>query len=367
MSAVMLSGLTKVYDATTVISDASLTIGQGEFLTLLGPSGCGKTTLLRIVAGLVAPNSGTVTMDGRDVTSTPVHRREIGMVFQAHALFPTMNVGENVAFGLKMRGVSKAERKDRVVSALASVRLQDYINRMPHELSGGQQQRVAIARAIVIRPKVLLLDEPFGALDRKLREALQVELRDLTRSLSITAIFVTHDQEEALVLSDRIAVMNAGRIQQVATPRVIFEEPESRFVADFMGFANLRSAVVIDSDRDDILLDCSGLKLRAERGGRHPQPGQGIDVGIRRERIAIDPVAESSKIEDENAISGVIQSAIYHGNLWSYRVSTCAGELLVARLRGDGARSKGLSAGTAVALSWDKTAVRTFSSEGGNR
>ena len=358
MAEIALTRLTKIYDKTPVLVDASLSLASGEFLTLLGPSGCGKTTLLRIVAGLVGPNSGTVEMDGRDVTTMPVHRREIGMVFQSHALFPHMSVGDNVGFGLKMRGVSKANRRDQVIAGLTTVRLQHFLDRMPHELSGGQQQRVALARAIVIRPRVLLLDEPFGALDRKLREALQVELRDVTRSLGITSIFVTHDQEEALVLSDRVAVMSGGRIEQVGLPRVIFEKPANRFVADFMGFANLRSAVVDASGSHEIALDSEGLKLRADVDGFRPASGNRVGVGIRRERIAIRRSNASSG--QCNAVTGVVESAIYHGNMWSYRVATPAGKMLVARPPDDSDQGAGLDVGAAVVLSWDNSAVRVF-------
>ena len=217
MSAVTLTALTKIYDKTPVLSDASLAIARGEFLTLLGPSGCGKTTLLRIVAGLVEPDAGTVVMGGRDITAMPVHRREIGMVFQAHALFPHMTVGENVAFGLKMRGVPKADRREHGRrSALGSVRLQISSTACRTSFPVASSSAWRSPAPSSSEPQVLLLDEPFGALDRKLREALQVELREVTRSLAITSIFVTHDQEEALVLSDRVAVMNTGRIEQIA-------------------------------------------------------------------------------------------------------------------------------------------------------
>jgi spermidine/putrescine ABC transporter ATP-binding subunit len=358
MSALVLTGLTKSYDGTPVLSIPSMSISAGEFLTLLGPSGCGKTTLLRIVAGLIQSNSGTVEMSGRNVTALPVHRREIGMVFQAHALFPHMTVGENVGFGLKMRGVPKADRRKRVAAALATVRLENLIERMPHELSGGQQQRVAIARAIVIRPKVLLLDEPFGALDRKLRETLQVELREVTRSLAITSIFVTHDQEEALVLSDRIAVMNDGKIEQVAAPRTIFEQPDTRFVADFMGFANLLSAIVTESNAHELALECSSLQVAAGNDGQPRPRGQAVGIGIRQERIAMRRAG--SEPARTNAIAGTVASTIYHGNLWSYRVSTPAGELRVACAPHERDQERSFEIGAAVALSWDKSAVRVF-------
>jgi ABC-type Fe3+/spermidine/putrescine transport system ATPase subunit len=258
-----------------------------------------------------------------------------------------------------MRGIPKSERRSLVMSALATVRLQSFYDRMPHELSGGQQQRVALARAIVIKPKVLLLDEPFGALDRKLRESLQVELREVTRKLGITSIFVTHDQEEALVLSDRVAVMNSGKIEQVGAPQAVFETPASRFVADFMGFANLREAVVERAIEQELSLDSDGLKLIANLGGGHARTaGSRIGVGIRRERIAIRRLEAAP--DRANCIAGVVESSIYHGNLWSYRVATRAGELLVARPPDEGDRGAGLQVGATVSLSWDKNAVRVF-------
>ena len=228
-------GVAKTYGGATVLDEVSLEMRRGEFVALLGPSGCGKTTLLRIVAGLVAPDRGSVRIDGRDVTGLPAHRRNLGVVFQSYALFPHLSVAENVAFGLRVRGASGAERRDRVAECLALVRMETLADRSVKALSGGQQQRVALARALAIQPDVLLLDEPLAALDRKLREAVQVELRQLLRRLGITSVFVTHDQDEALVLADRIGVMQAGRMIQLSTPAELYERPGSRFVLDFVG------------------------------------------------------------------------------------------------------------------------------------
>ena len=211
MRSVALHEVSKFYGSVPVVNGVSLRVADGEFVTLLGPSGCGKTTTLRLIAGLAAPDLGRIEVGGSDVTHTPIHRRNVGMVFQSHALFPHMTIAENVGFGLKMRGVGRAERTGRIREALKLVRLDNFESRFPGQLSGGQQQRIALARALVFNPQVLLLDEPFGALDRKLREVMQGELRELTRKLEMTSIFVTHDQEEALILSDRIAVMHAGR------------------------------------------------------------------------------------------------------------------------------------------------------------
>ena len=230
---VRLTGIGRTYGESHVVQDVDLTAGGGEVLALLGPSGCGKTTTLRMIAGLVAPTSGDITIDGQSVVGLPVHRRNLGMLFQDYALFPHMTVLHNVAFGLQMRGVGKAEITARAREALRLVRLEGYEERMPAQLSGGQRQRVALARAIVYRPRVLLLDEPFGALDKKLREEMQIELRQLCNDLGLTTIIVTHDQEEALILADRIAVMKDGRIEQTATPEELVLNPATPYVEEF--------------------------------------------------------------------------------------------------------------------------------------
>src|SRR6185437_7711672 len=229
MADIELRNISKSYGGTKVIDNLNLSVGSGEFVTLLGPSGCGKSTTLKAIAGLVQPDAGAVLVDGKDVTSVPVNRRNIGMVFQSLALFPHLTVGENIMFGLLRRGASKAEAKRRAADALDLVRLSDYFHRNPSQLSGGQQQRVALARAFVSKPAMMLLDEPLSALDRKLREDMQIEIRQLTRQLGVTAIFVTHDQHEAIVMSDRIAVMNLGRIEQIDRPEIVFEKPRTPF------------------------------------------------------------------------------------------------------------------------------------------
>ena len=228
-------GVTKRFGEVLALDGVTLAVAEGELLTILGPSGSGKTTLLKVVAGFETPDAGTVRVDGAEITALPPARRDIGMVFQNYALFPHLTVKGNVAFPLEMRNIARAEIERRVGDALALVELAGYESRLPRQLSGGQQQRVALARAIVFNPRLLLLDEPFGALDRKLRETMQLEVRRLQRRLGLTTIFITHDQEEALVLSDRIAVMNKGTIQQVATTTEIYERPANDFVADFVG------------------------------------------------------------------------------------------------------------------------------------
>ncbi len=234
--------IVKRYGAQTVLDRCSLDAIEGEILTLLGPSGCGKTTLLRCIAGFIRPDGGGILIDGADTLPVPVNRRPVGVVFQSYALFPHLTVAGNVGYGLRMRGVAKDEIQRRVTTALASVSLGGFEERYPSQLSGGQQQRVAIARVIVLEPRVLLLDEPFNALDAKLRGSMQVELRQLIKTLGITAIFVTHDQEEAMTLSDRIAVMRAGRIEQLDRPDVVYDRPASAYVADFIGASNSLAA-----------------------------------------------------------------------------------------------------------------------------
>ena len=242
---VQLRALTKRYDETTAVDSINASINAGEFFSLLGPSGCGKTTTLRLIAGFEQPTSGRILLDGVDVSDVPPHRRNVNTVFQSYALFPFLSVFDNVAFGLKHRSVGKAELKQRVNQALDLVAMTPFATRRPGQLSGGQQQRVALARALVLNPAVLLLDEPLGALDAKLRRSLKVELKALQERVGITFLYVTHDQEEALTMSDRLAVMNAGRIVQIGTPRQVYEEPADTYVADFLGAANLMEIQVV--------------------------------------------------------------------------------------------------------------------------
>lgn len=237
-SVLCIEAIDKRFGATTVLENCSLDVAEGEIVTLLGPSGCGKTTLLRCVAGFLAVDGGTINIDGQDIARVPVNRRPVGVVFQSYALFPHLTVARNVGYALRMRGVDRAEAAKRIATALETVSLTGFENRYPAQLSGGQQQRVAFARVLVMEPRVLLLDEPFNALDARLRGTMQVELRQLIKKLGLTAIFVTHDQEEALTMSDRIAVMRAGRIEQAAAPDEIFDRPATAYVADFIGTSN---------------------------------------------------------------------------------------------------------------------------------
>jgi ABC-type Fe3+/spermidine/putrescine transport system ATPase subunit len=286
MATLSLDGICKRYGASTVIDDLSLDITSGEFITLLGPSGCGKSTTLKIIAGLECPDSGLVHLGGCDVTQVPASRRGIGLVFQSLALFPHMTVAQNVAFGLRMRRMNAKEIRRRTGEALELVQLSAFADKVPAQLSGGQQQRVALARAFVIEPPVMLLDEPLSALDRTLRETMQIEIRALTRRLGVTAIFVTHDQAEALVMSDRIAVMNRGVVEQIDTPQALFRQPRTAFVAGFMGVSNIFEAQYAPDGVSLSVKDLPGLVLQAPRSG---EPGRQYRVGLRPEDAVLRP------------------------------------------------------------------------------
>jgi spermidine/putrescine ABC transporter ATP-binding subunit len=351
MASVVLTEVTKRYGSARALDDVSLDVASGEFVTLLGPSGCGKSTTLRAVAGLTAIDAGRVLIGGREVTALPTAKRNIGMVFQNLALFPHMTVDRNVAFGLRMRGLPAAEQRERVARALEAVRLDGMGGRYPHQLSGGQQQRVAIARALVINPTVLLLDEPFAALDRKLREAMQVELRELTRRIGITALFVTHDQEEALTLSDRVAVMNAGRIEQVADPATVYEAPMTRFVADFMGITNLFEVEIEAVVSERVRLRWAGLPLEASRARPWPKAGR-VSIGLRPERIGLHAS------DGANAVRGVVRSAIYQGAFTTIEVEPI--HAVGARLK---VRSAGLVAGDQPRLAIGDTVTVSFAAD----
>jgi len=281
--AVVLESLTKRFESVTAVDDVSLEVRSGEFFSLLGPSGCGKTTTLRMIAGFERPDAGRIVIGDTEVTETPPHRRPVNTVFQSYALFPHLDVERNVSFGLRFRNLSRAEARRRVSEALELVHLAGFERRRPHQLSGGQQQRVALARALVLNPSVLLLDEPLGALDAKLRRELQVELKGLQRDVGITFLYVTHDQEEALTMSDRLGVMHDGRVEQLGTPRDVYENPETVFVADFLGVSNLMRAVGDGNGEVDV----GGISLFAEQG-RTDVRGE-VRVTIRPERIRIEP------------------------------------------------------------------------------
>ena len=317
---VRLNNITKSYDGQVILDDLSLFIRENEFLTLLGPSGCGKTTTLRILGGFEHPDKGSVIFEGQDITKLPSNKRNLNTVFQKYALFPHMNIAENIAFGLKIKNKSKAYINDKIKYALKLVNLDGYENRMPDSLSGGQQQRIAIARAIVNEPKLLLLDEPLGALDLKLRQDMQYELIRLKNELGITFIYVTHDQEEALTMSDTIVVMNQGYIQQIGTPESIYNEPENAFVADFIGDSNIISATMIH----DRLVEILGAKFDCvDEGFGNNTP---VDVVIRPEDVKL--VAP-----EEGIISGTVTHLIFKGVHYEMEVMANGFEWLVQSTR----------------------------------
>ena len=276
---VRLQGITKKFGNNVIIPSLDLTIYDGEFITLLGPSGCGKTTLLRMIAGLETPTEGSIYLDDENVTALPPYKRDVNMVFQHYALFPHMTVEENIKFGLMMKKVPADEQKERVAQVLYLTQLEEFRNRRPQQMSGGQQQRVAIARALVNNPKVLLLDEPLGALDYQLRKNLQLELKNLQRGLGLTFIYVTHDQEEALTMSDTIVVMNQGYIQQIGTPEDIYNEPQNAFVADFIGDSNIIAATMLE---DKVVRMLGAVWKCVDVGFGHNRP---VDAVIRPEDI----------------------------------------------------------------------------------
>ncbi|MDO8645575.1 MAG: ABC transporter ATP-binding protein [Candidatus Planktophila sp.] len=311
---VSIRGLTRSFGEVRAVADVDLDIFEGEFITLLGPSGSGKTTVLRMIAGFEKPDLGSIVLGGKDVSQLPPYDRDVNTVFQDYALFPHMDVISNIEYGLRVKGVDKSSRRERAMQALKQVRLEGYENRKPAQLSGGQRQRVALARALVNRPSVLLLDEPLGALDLKLREQMQIELKELQREVGITFIFVTHDQEEALTMSDRIAVFNHGRIEQLGSPREIYENPQSLFVSEFVGQTN---------------------KIEIE----------GRKVNIRPEFIS---VSKTTRFGD-CSIQGTLRDAIFVGAVTRYLIDTTLGSTMISTNP-----TEVISIGESVTLSWDK-------------
>ncbi len=362
---VELQGVTKRFGSVVAVDDLSLELDAGEFFTLLGPSGCGKTTTLRMVAGFEQPSEGTIRIEGADVAGLPAHRRPTNTVFQSYALFPHLTVADNVAFGLKRKKVPKTEISKRVAAELDRVGLTAEGGRRPAQLSGGQQQRVALARALVNLPKVLLLDEPLGALDLKLRKGLQVELKRIQREVGITFVYVTHDQEEALTMSDRIAVMNKGRVEQVAGPEEVYERPETTFVAGFIGVSNLLPAAV--SGSEEVSLD-NGPTVRVPT--RSLGQGERCYAIVRPEKLRIeatgDGVAPGSG--ERPRIEGVVESALYLGTA-TQMVVDLGGEVRMTVLCPNASEAERRSlpaAGDRVALSWDPEHMHVVRESGGN-
>ena len=318
-----LQDLFKRYGDVVAVDGVSLDIPEGEFFTLLGPSGCGKTSTLRLVAGFEKLDSGSIKLDGVDMSAKPPHKRPVNTVFQSYALFPHMTVSENVAFGLRYQRCTKAEQARRVGEAMEMVQLGGLEGRRPGQLSGGQQQRVALARAIVLEPPVLLLDEPLGALDARLRVDLQVELKRIQETLGITFVYVTHDQDEALTMSDRVAVMRGGKVQQCDEPRVLYEEPATSFVANFLGSSNLIPAEVADGG-----LTVGEFRLRADVNGR---TGEALAM-IRPERVRLEPHGSAG----ENRVPGMVEAVVYLGFHQDVRVRLASGALIRCDVPNDG-------------------------------
>jgi len=356
--AVRLDGVLKRFGTVTALQETWLRVEPGEFLTLLGPSGCGKTTLLNLMAGFLEADAGEIFIGGDLVTATPPYERQIGIVFQNYALFPHMSVAKNVGYGLRMRGTPKREIAERVQEALALVKLDGFADRSPRQLSGGQQQRVALARALVIRPKVLLLDEPFSALDKNLRGAMQVELKEIQRRLGVTTVFVTHDQGEALSLSDRIVVMSAGRVRQIGTPDQVYRHPQDRFVAGFIGDVNVlpgrlearagaRATVTVGELRREVEADAL----------QECAPGAPVDLFVRPDHLGLRPAGEAGTLPAQ------VAALVYQGSHIDLHADLATGERVVVRIPGQGALATH-APGTAIGLSVPQGGLVAFPPEG---
>jgi spermidine/putrescine ABC transporter ATP-binding subunit len=349
---ISLRGIRKSFGPVRAVDDVSFDIRRGEFFSLLGPSGCGKTTLLRMLAGFEYPEAGEIYLDGQPVSAVPASGRPTNMVFQNYAIFPHLTVAENIAYGLRKKGLSKQQKARTVEQALDLIKLPGYGSRAAHQLSGGQRQRVALARALVCRPKVLLLDEPLGALDKKLREEMQIELRQLQRSVGITFVFVTHDQEEALALSDRIAVMARGKALQIDTATRLYEAPNSRQVAEFIGSMNFIEGEVRSIDNGFAMVD-SGAQgaLRVPIGDRHVAAGAAVTIAVRPEKICLEWQRPTKSV---NALGGMIEADAYLGDRSHYYVEVPGLDRRIAvALQNTGrASERGNSCGREVWLTW---------------
>jgi spermidine/putrescine transport system ATP-binding protein len=349
---IRLMELSKQFAEVTAVDSIDLHITGGEFFSLLGPSGCGKTTTLRMIAGFEQPSEGRILLDGSDVAYTPPHKRNVNTVFQNYALFPHLNVFDNVAFGLRRAKRPKDELRRRVGEALELVQLGGFEKRRPSQLSGGQQQRVALARALVLNPAVLLLDEPLGALDAKLRKALQIELKTLQQEVGITFLYVTHDQEEALTMSDRLAVMNGGRVEQIGAPQEVYEDPETLFVADFLGVSNLMDATGRGSVDGRCRLDIGRFELEA--GGGATDVTGPVKVVIRPERIELEPHEADA---GPNRLPGMVERVVYVGSAVQVLVRVATGETLQVLVTNTG-RDLPYEQGTPVQLHLPIEALR---------
>jgi putative spermidine/putrescine transport system ATP-binding protein len=351
MSSLSLRDLSKTYGPVQAVRGVDLEVEQGEFLSLLGPSGCGKTTTLQMVAGFVPPTTGSIVVDGQDLTDIAPEKRDMGVVFQSYALFPHMSVAQNIGFGLEMRRVKGAELRRRIEEALAMVRLSGLEDRYPTQLSGGQRQRVAIARALAIRPRVLLLDEPMSNLDAKLRGEMHVELRALQRRLGITAILVTHDQVEAMTMSDRIAVMTNGGIAQLGSPQELYDKPTTEFAAKFLGHTNVLTGHIASWRDGAAVIRVGSSSFSAET--KEERVGSDIKVFVRPERLRIGPGEEAT-------VAGRVRTRLFLGGLWIYEVETDVGTLRVTTQNLGTAQPQ---EGDAVGVSWRAEDLRVIAPE----
>jgi putative spermidine/putrescine transport system ATP-binding protein len=346
VATVELVNLRKAYKETEAVRRFSQRIEEGEFFSMLGPSGCGKTTTLRMIAGFVRPTEGDVFIAGQNVTDLPPEKREIGIVFQNYAIFPHMNVYNNIAYGLKVRKLSKNQIKDRVERALSTVGLAGYGERFQRQLSGGEQQRVALARVLVIEPRILLLDEPLSALDKKMREEMKYWIKDLQQKLRITTVYVTHDQNEALTMSDRIAVMNKGVVEQVGTPQEIYEKPASRFVTNFIGESNILAGKVVGVAGDTVELSFLEQRIVAQRT-HEVRIGDQVHFVVRPENVRLGPVVNGRPM---NIVTGSIRSASYQGSLIRHEVAVGDQTIVAESQNTPGAA--GAAVASAVTIGW---------------
>jgi putative spermidine/putrescine transport system ATP-binding protein len=350
MATLEINGVAKLYGNRTVLHDISLNLSSGEFVSLLGPSGCGKTTLLRIIAGFEHPERGSVRVDGRDITALPANQRQLGMVFQAYSLFPNMTAAENVRFGLRVRKIDAAEQTRRVGKMLELVGLSAHADKYPHQLSGGQQQRVALARALAIQPTLLLLDEPLSALDAKVRVQLREEIRRIQRETGITTVFVTHDQEEALSISDRVAVMFEGRMVQVGAPAAIYQEPEHPFVAQFIGISSRLPARLLDAGQGMISVMDKPLQAPRARGLTSGE----LHLYLRPEDVQLHALNGSTP--SDAVLQGTVRESTFFGAVTRLRVELDSGERLLSDLSTSAAQQ--LPIGSRVHIGWQADAMR---------
>ncbi len=350
-----IKGVSKHFGDVVAVDNVDLAIKKGELFSILGASGSGKTTLLRILAGLEIPSQGSILIDGVDMTSVAPYDRPANIMFQNYALFPHMSVFENIAYGLKKEGLQKESIEEKVQKMLALVKLEGYENRKPNQLSGGQSQRVALARSLVKEPKVLLLDEPMAALDKKLRQSTQFELMDIHDELGITFVIVTHDQEEAMTLSDRIAIMEQGQFVQIGSPNLIYENPKSKFVADFLGNINLLEAIITEQNDKEIVVDCAALGGELKFDQTEGADTSEMTVALRPEKVMIEKNMPTNA--EQNHIKGIVEDFGYFGNLSIYRVRTESGHVIQVSKQNRDRVEQSIKWEDEVYLSWDNDSL----------